>query len=248
MEKPPTFDAEAILDAKAELLADIRPIDPRDAVRGQYAGGIVAGEPVRAYREEDRVARDSRTETYAAITAHVDNDRWNGVPFYLRTGKCMSAHVTTIALTLRPSHPRIGADSVEADLLLLGIDPERGLVQRFSAKRPGVDMRIGRASMGFRYETTFDEPPNVGYETLLYHALCGEASLFQRSDMIELEWAAVAPVLEAWGTSDEAPELYAAGQDGPASADALLARDHHRWLPVAPLGTLGLESGATPDS
>jgi glucose-6-phosphate 1-dehydrogenase len=241
MERPHSLGADDMRDAKAALLKAIRPIAPADAVRGQYGAGTSGGAAVRAYRDEDNVARDSRTETFAALTVHIDNDRWNGVPFYVRTGKRMSAHVTTIALTLRrPPGPIADAERDLEELLALGIDPQRGLVQRFAAKRPGVDVRLGGADASFRYETTFQEPPNVGYETLLYHAMCGDAMLFQRADMIELEWAAVAPVLDAWGASPEAPEMYAAGQDGPAGADALLARNGDRWYAVAPLETLGI--------
>ena len=239
MERPRSFDGDVVRDAKATLLGAIAPILPADAARGQYGAGTVEGKAVPAYREEHNVASDSRTETYAALAVRIENSRWRDVPFYLRTGKRMGAHVTTIALTLRNPPDPFEADPVAPNLLLLGIDPQRGMVQRFSAKRPGVDLALGQAEMGFRYETTFDEPPNVGYETLLYHALVGEGLLFQRSDMIELEWAAVQPVLSAWESSTEAPELYAAGSEGPASAAELLARNGDRWLPVAPLDTLG---------
>ena len=244
MEKPRSFDAEIVRDAKAKLLSDIRPLGPGAAARGQYAAGSIDGKALRAYRDEDNVAKDSRIETYAALDVRIDNDRWRDVPFYLRTGKCMSAHVTTIALTLRDPKGPIVTDPSSPNLLLLGIDPQRGMQQRFAAKKPGVDLALGPATMGFRYETTFTEPPNVGYETLLYHAMNGDQLLFQRSDMIELEWEAVDPVLSEWEKSSEAPELYAAGVDGPKSADDLLARNGDRWLPVAPLDTLG-DSKAT---
>jgi glucose-6-phosphate 1-dehydrogenase len=240
MDEPATFAGDAVRDAKATLLRAIAPLRPDDAVRGQYAAGTVDGESVRAYRAEDKVAPDSRTETYAALVVRIENDRWRGVPFYLRTGKRMSAHVTTIALTLRSPHGLLDADETTPHLMLFGIDPQRGLVQRFAAKRPGVDLKLGRADSAFRYETTFDEPPNVGYETLLFHALCGESQLFQRADMIELEWAAVDPVLAAWGRATDAPQTYAAGSDGPSAADELLGRNGDRWFAVAPLETLGL--------
>jgi len=239
MEQPRSFGADDLRDAKSALLAAIRPVAPGDAVRGQYVAGTIAGKPVRAYRDEPNVAHDSRTETYAAIEVRVDNDRWRDVPFYIRTGKCMSAHVTTIAITLRAPAGPLDAQSGGPQLLLLGIDPQRGLVQRFAAKRPGVDLRLGGAGALFRYDTTFTEPPNVGYETLLYHAMCGDAALFQRDDMIDHEWSALEPVLDAWGHPSDDPASYAAGSDGPAAADALLARNGDRWLGVAPLETLG---------
>ncbi len=238
MERPRTLGADDVRDAKAALLGAIRPLAPGDAVRGQYGAGTIGGRPACAYRDEANVARDSRTETFAALDVRIDNDRWRGVPFYLRTGKRMSAHVTTIAVTLRaPAAPF----AVPADVphqLLFGIDPQRGLVQRFAAKRPGVDLALGGVAAGFRYETTFHEPPNVGYETLLYHAMLGDAMLFQRADMIEREWSALAQVLAAWDAPDGSSDGYAAGEDGPPSADALLARNGDRWLPVAPLEKL----------
>jgi glucose-6-phosphate 1-dehydrogenase len=239
MDQPRSFAAADVRDAKAALLAAIRPVVPGDAVRGQYAAGTIAGAPVRAYRDEDRVAHDSRTETYAAIAVRIDNDRWRDVPFYIRTGKRMSAHVTTIALKLRAPSGPLDAQEGGPQLLLLGIDPQRGLIQRFAAKRPGVDLRLGAAGAVFRYDTTFEEPPNVGYETLLYHAMCGDATLFQRADMIEAEWTALQPVLDAWGSATDDPAFYPAGADGPPAADALLARNGDRWLTVAPLETLG---------
>jgi glucose-6-phosphate 1-dehydrogenase len=238
METPTAYDARPVRDAKAALLRAIRPLAPADAVRGQYAAGNVDGSAVRAYREEDDVARDSRTETYAALRVHVDNDRWRGVPFYVRTGKRMNAHVTTVALTMREPDGPLDAAPSTPHVLAFGIDPERGFVQRFAAKRPGLDLHLGRVSAGFRYDVCFDEPPNVGYEALLYHVMCGDALLFQRADMIEAEWSAVQPVLDAWA-HDGAPEPYAAGGPGPAAADALLERDGHAWFPPVPLDKLG---------
>jgi glucose-6-phosphate 1-dehydrogenase len=241
MDEPRSFEAEAVRDAKAALLGALRPLEPGDAVRGQYASGKIDGQAVRAYRDEDNVAPDSRTETYAALRVTIDNDRWRDVPFYLRTGKRLNAHVTTIALTLRPPVGPLDVHPTTPHLLLLGIDPQRGLVQRFAAKRPGVDTQLGRASLSFHYDTAFDEPPNVGYETLLYHAMCGRPLLFQRADMIESEWAAVQGVLDAWSRDADAPELYAAGSPGPSGADALLEREGDRWLNIAPLDTLDIQ-------
>ena len=239
MDAPKSFDAEVVRDAKVTLLQSIRPLEPGDAARGQYAAGTIEGRSVRAYRDEDNVDRASRIETYAALRVRIDNDRWRDVPFYVRTGKRMSSHATTIALTLRVPDDSLGTDDATPELLLLGIDPQRGLVQRFAAKRPGVDLRLGRAGMGFRYETTFDEPPNDGYETLLYDAMRGNPLLFGRADMIECEWKAVQPVLDAWERAADSPQQYSAGSDGPDCADDLLACRGDRWLTVAPLETLG---------
>ncbi len=246
MDAPRAFDAEAVRDAKAELLAALRPLRTDDAVRGQYEAGSVDGKPVRGYREEDNVARDSRTETYAAVRAGIESDRWRGVPFYLRSGKRLSAHVTTIALLLRTPKGPLDTHPTTPHLLVFGVDPQRGLVQRFAAKRPGVDMRLGSASTTFRYDSTFDEPPNVGYETLLFHALRGDQLLFQRADMIESEWAAVQGVLDAWGRESGAPQSYVAGSAGPDAADQLLARDGNRWLKIAPLEEIEVEPAPAP--
>ncbi|MGD0474738.1 MAG: glucose-6-phosphate dehydrogenase [Candidatus Velthaea sp.] len=242
MDRPGSFEADAVRGAKAALLAKLQPLGPQDAVRGQYAAGTVDGQSVRAYRDEDKVAQDSRTETYAALRVHIDNERWRRVPFYLRTGKRLSAHVTTIALTLRPPDGPLDDRSPRPHLLVFGIDPQRGLIERFAAKRPGVDLHLGRASLTFRYDTTFDEPPNVGYETLLYHAMCGQSALFQRADMIESEWAAVEGVLDAWSRDRTAPESYEAGSAGPRAADALLEFNGDGWLEIAPLDSLGSEA------
>jgi len=245
MDQPATFAAEDVRDAKAALLGALRPVRSADAVRGQYDTGTIAGAAVKPYRQEDNVAGDSRTETYVALDVRIDNDRWRDVPFYIRTGKRMSAHVTTIAVTLRSPDVALDVDPTEPHLLAFGVDPQRGLVQRFAAKRPGVDLRLGRADAAFRYETAFAEEPNVGYETLLYHAMRGNAELFQRADMIEREWAALQLVLDAWGdAATGAPAGYAAGSDGPAAAAALLARNGDRWLDVAPLETLGAPPGS----
>ena len=233
MDAPPSFESEAVRDAKMTLLRAVRPLAPGDAVRGQYAGGALNGSAVRGYREEDRVAPDSRTETYAAVRVWIDNARWQGVPFYLRTGKRLSAHVTTIALTVRPPAEPLSATEELPHVAAFGIDPQRGFMQRFAAKRPGVELGVGSVRAGFRYEACFDEPPNVGYETLIYHVLRGESLLFQRADMVEACWSIVQPVLDAWSNSG-APESYVAGSEGPPSAAALPERDGQGWLKIAP--------------
>lgn len=242
MDAPPSFESEAVRDAKIALLRTVRPIDPADAVRGQYTAGPLNGATVRGYREEDRVAPDSRTETYAALRVWVDNDRWQGVPFYLRTGKRLNAHVTTIALTVRAPAEPIRATEELPHVAAFGIDPQRGFIQRFAAKRPGVELGVGPVRAGFRYEACFDEPPNVGYETLIYHVLRGESLLFQRADMVESCWSAVQPVLDSWSNGG-APDPYTAGSEGPASAAALPERDGHGWLKIAPFEQIAATEG-----
>jgi glucose-6-phosphate 1-dehydrogenase len=234
MDAPSSLEAEAVRDAKAKLVAAIRPIQPADAARGQYAAGTIDNKPVPAYRDEQRVAPDSRTETYAALKVQIDNERWKGVPFYLRTGKRLARHLTTIAIHFRQAPEKLfpAADDPATNTLIIGITPVPGTMTRFRAKAPGPALLLGPARSVFTYADCFDEKPTVGYETLLYDCMTGNASLFQRDDMIEASWTAVQPVLDAWGNSKDAPQPYAAGSDGPADADALLERDGRRWLPL----------------
>ena len=234
MEPPASLDAEAIRTARARLAEAVRPIQPEHAVRGQYTAGRVLGDEVRAYRAEPQVAPDSRTETYAALRLDIETPRWAGVPFYLRTGKHLSARRTEIAVQLKP--PACGlfrdtAGSGTPDLINLQIGPGQGVEAQFNVKIPGPALRVGQATMGFRYADLFAERPNVGYETLLYDCMMGDVTLFQRADNIEAGWAAVEPLLDSWKSGGE-PEMYASGSDGPAGADALLARDGRSWRPL----------------
>jgi glucose-6-phosphate 1-dehydrogenase len=235
MDRPESFEADVVRDAKMKLLDAVRPLAPSDAVRGQYASGVLDGKAVPGYRNEDRVARDSRTETYVALDVRIDNERWHDVPFYIRTGKRLGAHVTTIALVLRSPVGPFEVAATVPHLLVFGIDPQRGILERFPAKSPGVEFRLGRAHAGFRYEAIFEEPPNIGYEALLYDAMRGHPLLYQRADMVEREWQIVAPVLDAWADASAEPENYPAGSAGPSGADALLSRNGDRWLDIAPL-------------
>ncbi|GJD72793.1 glucose-6-phosphate dehydrogenase [Methylobacterium goesingense] len=231
MEPPKSLDAEDVRDAKARLIQAVRPVSTADAVRGQYTAGTEHGHAVPAYRAEPNVATDSRTETYIALKLAIDNDRWRGVPFYLRTGKRMTDRVTEIALHIKAPVPSPFAGVGAApDMLRFRIDPEQGLDIAMNAKRPGPRMDLGPVTAAFEYGDFFRETPSVGYETLLYDCMIGDATLFQRADSIEAAWAAVDPVLKASAGAD--PEAYAAGSDGPAGAEALLARQGHRWLPL----------------
>ena len=234
MEAPGSFEGEAVRNEKFKVLDAIRPIAPEEAARGQYAAGVMDGKAVLAYQDEDGVAAGSRTETYAALRAYVDNPRWSGVPFYLRTGKRLARHLTTIAIVFRPSAQRQFPDAPDirptANVLTLGIAPDQGFSTSFSAKKPGPAPHTGDVRAGFAYKDFFEEPPAVGYETLLYHAMTGNQLLFQREDMVDAGWAAVDPVLEAWGSSREAIPTYRPGGDGPDAAAALLERDGRRWL------------------
>jgi len=221
MEAPESFDAEPVRDEKVKLLDAIRPIGPQDAARGQYGAGAMDGKAVRAYRDEDKVSADSRTETYAALRVYIDNPRWSGVPFYLRTGKRLARHLTTIAIVFK-----------KGNVFTLGIAPDQGFTATFVAKEPGPVLQTGDVRTSFAYKDFFEEPPAVGYETLLYHVMTGNTLLFQREDMVDASWAAVQPVLDAWGASREELLSYRPGSDGPDAAGALLEQDGRRWLPL----------------
>lgn len=188
-----------------------------------------------AYRDEPNVATDSRTETYVALKLTIDTPRWQGVPFYLRTGKRMTDRVTEIAVTFKePARSPFRANQeseIAPDILRLRIDPEQGMSVAMNVKRPGPQTHLGRVTATFDYGDFFHESPSVGYETLLYDCMTGDATLFQRADSIEAAWAAVEPLLNAW--RDAPVETYAAGSDGPAGAEALLARDGRAWLKLA---------------
>jgi glucose-6-phosphate 1-dehydrogenase len=232
MEPPNSFAAEAVRDEKAKLVEAVRPVRPEDAVRGQYAAGRVGGHAVPAYRDEPDVARDSHTETYVALKLEIENWRWAGVPFYLRTGKRMSAHHTEVAVHFRPPPFRMFRDTAVTDLapnvLRLRISPDPGAVTTLNVKRPGPQMHIAPVENGFRYGDFFATAPTVGYETLIYDCMMGDATLFQRADNIEAGWAAVEPLLKAWRGAPVV--VYEAGSAGPKEADDLLARDGHGWL------------------
>jgi glucose-6-phosphate 1-dehydrogenase len=231
-----SFDAESVRNEKAKLLEAIRPILPENAARGQYSAGAVGGTPVKAYRDEDDVANDSRTETYAALKVEIDNRRWSGVPFYLRTGKRLATHLTTIAIRLRPAAGRMfpGRSGVtpKANTLTLGIAPKQGVTATFGAKEPGPVLAIGDVKTTLDYKDFFEEPPADGYETLLYHAMTGNTLLFQREDMVDASWTAVQPVLDAWDASHDSLPQYEPGSAGPREADAVLERDGRSWLPL----------------
>lgn len=244
MDPPPSFDAEDVRTEKARLAKAIRPVPPEDAVRGQYQAGTERGGAAPGYREEPGVAADSRTETYVALKVEIDTWRWAGVPFYLRTGKRMKGRRTEIVIHFKAAPYQLfkdaGAAAPARNIVRLSIDPEQGLSMEFSAKAPGPQMRLHGVAANMRYKDFFEERPSVGYETLLYDCMVGDATLFQRADAIEASWAAVQPLIEAW-SSGGAPDAYAAGSSGPAAADALLARDGRAWSDLG--GSTGAARG-----
>jgi glucose-6-phosphate 1-dehydrogenase len=237
MEPPISFDADAVRAKKTELFRAVHPISPENAVRGQYGAGELLGKKVGDYRLEPNVAPNSATETYVALKLGIDNWRWAGVPFYLRTGKRLSARTTEIAVHFRQAPYALFRDTpvdrLPANILMLRIQPDEGLSLTFSAKRPGADIEIAGVEMDFAYRDYFAPLASVGYETLIYDCLIGDATLFQRADTVEAAWSAVQGLLDAWARTpaDDFPN-YAAGSAGPAAADRLLARDGHAWLPI----------------
>lgn len=237
MEPPNSFSAEAVRDKKAEIFDALKPLAPEDVVFGQYEKGPVG----MAYRDELNVAKDSRTETYAAARVQIDNWRWAGVPFYLRTGKRLDARRTEISVQLKSVPFRLfrdtPVDALTPNVMTLRIDPSHGTSFDFNVKTPGPVMQIGAVRSSFDYDDFFREPANVGYETLLYDCMLGDETLFQRADSIEATWAAVDDVLHPKRGGAIALHGYAAGSAGPAEADALLARDGRAWRAPTPTGT-----------
>jgi glucose-6-phosphate 1-dehydrogenase len=237
MEPPISFDADAVRTKKTELFQAIRPISPENAVRGQYDAGTVLDRDVVAYRSEPNVDPESTTETYAAFKLGIDNWRWAGVPFYLRTGKRLSARTTEIAVQFRQAPYALFRDTpverLPPNILTLRIQPDEGLSISFSAKRPGSEIEIDGVAMDFAYRDYFAPMQTVGYETLIYDCLIGDATLFQRADTVEASWRAVQDLLDVWAHKrpDEFPN-YAAGSAGPDSAMQLLARDGRAWQPI----------------
>jgi glucose-6-phosphate 1-dehydrogenase len=237
MEPPISFNADAVRAKKTELFQAIHQVSPENAVRGQYGHGVILDRKVRDYRQEPDVAPDSKTETYVALKLGIDNWRWAGVPFYLRTGKSLSVRTTEIAVQFRQAPYSLFRDTpverLPPNILTLRIQPDEGLSVSFSAKRPGSEIEIDGVEMDFAYRDYFAPLASVGYETLIYDCLIGDATLFQRADTVEAAWRPVQGLLDSWARdpADDFPN-YAAGSVGPDAADRLLARDGCAWLPI----------------
>ncbi len=238
MEPPVTFDAGPVRDEKTKVMHAIRPIAAdevdRLAVRGQYGPGFVGGQRVVGYREEKGVSAQSITETYAALRLEVDNWRWAGVPFYLRTGKRLAKRASEIAVQFKRTphlvfrrNPEILA---EPNLLILRIQPDEGMSLTFGAKLPGPDLRIRPVEMDFDYGRAFGGEPPEAYERLLLDAMKGDATLYARGEWVDLAWELLTPVLDTWAVGD--PQKfpnYEAGGWGPAEADSLIERAGRSW-------------------
>ena len=237
MEPPIAFEANRLRDEKLKVLEAIVPPSLEDvqsmAVRAQHGPGVVAGSDVPGYLSEEGVAADSRTETYAALRLHVSNWRWAGVPFYLRTGKRLPRKLTEIAVTLKPvphlAFQSSGSVGVQANQIILTVQPDEGVSVSLGAKIPGPRMRIRPVNMEFRYGTSFLSESPEAYERLILDAMRGDATLFTRNDEIEALWGIIAPILTAWHEDTTSPiPQYPAGSTGPAEADALLD-EARRW-------------------
>jgi glucose-6-phosphate 1-dehydrogenase len=239
MEPPTRLDADAMRFEKVKVLDAIQRASIENTVRGQYDAGTVNRRAVEAYRKSPDVAKTSRTETFIALKLMIDSWRWAGVPFYLRTGKSMTARKTEIAVQFKRAPLALfrdaGIDHMRSNVLSLCIQPCETASLRFSAKIPGPAMRISPVEMTFDYRDHFNAAPHTGYETLIYDCMNGDATLFRRADEIEAGWRIVQPLLDAWaaGAAGSEPHLYPAGSAGPAEADALLARDGRQWRPIA---------------
>ena len=242
MEPPISFQADAVRDEQAKILHAIQPLSSEDVltrtVRGQYGAGQLMGQNVPAYRSEPGVPPDSRTETFVAIKLQIDNWRWAGVPFYLRTGKRMASRSTYIVIQFRRAPFVLFRDTEVEKLtpnqLVLHIQPEEGIALRFAAKTPGPVMRLGTVDMDFEYSDYFGKQPSTGYERLMHDCMVGDATLFQRADMVEAGWSVVSPMLDLWKALPPRNfPNYASGTMGPKDSDELLERDGRHWREFA---------------
>jgi glucose-6-phosphate 1-dehydrogenase len=237
MEPPVGFDAASVRTKKFDVFAAMPSVKPAQAVRGQYGAGTVLGKKVKAYRQEPKVASDSNTETYVAMQLAIDNWRWAGVPFFLRTGKHLPQRSTEIAIRFKQApyaaFQGTPVDSLRPNWLVLRIAPDEGISLQFEVKRRGPAVDLAAVKMDFHYDDWFPQEPNVGYETLLYDVMIGDPTLFMSADMVDQGWRIVQPVLDAWAKKKADFPDYDSGSDGPKAADELLARDGKRaWRPV----------------
>jgi glucose-6-phosphate 1-dehydrogenase len=236
MEPPVTFDAGPVREEKNKVLQAIRPIDPAKvdevALRAQYAGGYVGGRSVPGYRQEKGVKPQSTTETYAALRLQVDNWRWAGVPFYMRTGKRLPKRVSEIVIRFhRTPHMifRRSVRGVSPNVLAIRIQPDEGISLRIAAKEPGPDLMLGPVELEFKYNEVFGGEPPEAYERLLLDVIHGDATLYARGDWVERAWELLQPVIDAWSRTPAGLPAYESGSWGPPEADAFIARDGGSW-------------------
>lgn len=242
MEPPIEFEAEAVREAKVQVLKSIRPMTPEEVakrtVRGQYGPGQVNGKAVPGYREEPDVNKDSNTETYAALEFYVNNWRWAGVPFYVRTGKRLARQTSEVRVHFKRTPQALFAstpyEQLGPNVITMRIQPDDGIAIAFDVKQPGGQMRTLTVNADFSYEAAFGHKGPPAYETLLLDAMRGDPTLFTRRDEAEAEWRIITPIEEAWAKLPP-PKFpnYAAGSEGPVEADALIAGDHRAWRRLA---------------
>jgi glucose-6-phosphate 1-dehydrogenase len=242
MEPPSRFAADSVRAEKAQVLDAVQHQMNGDAlrnsVRAQYGDGYIENRAVEAYRKTKDVKPDSTTETYVALKLLIDNWRWAGVPFYLRTGKALRAKQTEVAIKFRQAPVAMfretPVDRLADNFLVIRIQPDECIGLEFNAKIPGPSVAIGGVGMTFNYGDYFESSPSTGYETLIYDCMIGDAILYPRADGIEAGWRIVQPFLDAWrDAGDDGLATYRAGSEGPAEADQLLAKDGRRWRPIA---------------
>ena len=238
MEPPVSFEADAVRDEQAKILQAIQPYTPqnvlKETVRGQYDIGEIDGENVPSYRSENSVSDNSDTETYAALKLSIDNWRWAGIPFYVRTGKRMPCKNTAIVIQFKKAPFVLFRDTpierLTTNRIVLHIQPKEGITLHFGAKMPGPLVKMGSVDMEFDYSEHFDEKIATGYERLLFDCMVGDATLFRRADMVEAGWQIVSPILDVWDAipARDFPN-YKAGSWGPKDANDLIERDGRRW-------------------
>lgn len=245
MEPPLSFDAEEIRNKKVDVLNAIRKLTRENvheyAVRGQYSDGWLKGEQVKGYRQEEKVSTKSTTETFAAVKFFIDNWRWQGVPFYVRTGKRLNAKATVISVAFRPApsyaFPKEASETWRPNRITFSIQPENDIRLRIQAKRPGTSVSLDPVNMVFNYKDAYDVQEPEAYETLLLNAMEGDPTLFMRSDQVEASWSVIMPIIEAWQSRPPTDfPNYSPGSWGPEDTEALIARDGHNWitLPLPP--------------
>jgi glucose-6-phosphate 1-dehydrogenase len=243
MESPVSFQADAVRNEQAKVLHSIQPLSSDDVlrrgVRGQYGAGLLDGKTVSAYRAEPGVAAESRTETYVALKLNIDNWRWAGVPFYFRTGKRLTQRHTEIAIQFKRTPFQLFRKApfhkLHTNTLVIQVQPVEAISLSFGAKIPGPLLRVGSVDMSFEYSKYFGADAYTGYEVLLYDCMIGDATLFQRADMVEAGWKVIDPVMDVWRALPPRKfPNYASGSWGPAEADQLLQADGRQWRRIEP--------------
>ena len=239
MEPPSSLEAEAVRNEKVKVLESIKPMDPEEilhaTVRGQYGEGFVKGEKVPGYRSEAKVSPKSTTETFAALKLGIDNWRWAGVPFYLRSGKRLAKRDSRIVINFRkpPLHlfKQAGLEAVSSNRLILQVQPDEGIRLHFKAKVPGPSIQVKTVQLAFDYDEFGERGAATGYERLLYDVMVGDSTLFHREDMVEAAWRIATPIVDLWASLPprDFPN-YAAGSWGPQAASELLERDGRHWI------------------